>query len=200
MLTFEGAVVSGVDQLGAFGAVGADLAGLTYVARVQYDVPGGPPAIPYAPLAVIGGPTLDLSEPMMSATLSIGGGAPVQLPVLDWNDGAGVLYVRGADGTLGEVQALAHGDEGAEIYFFAKGRNPCRNGEILHLDINTEETFGGRIRLPGMDADAAIVLRATAARATPVGRPLSLPEPRTWSSNDRGPGPRDRTSHRRAIA
>lgn len=179
-LTFNGTVSGGIDDLGVFGAAGADLTGSAFQATFQF----GDPSSSIGKHVASGGATLGLPDPGLGGSITIGG-VTLTLPAftdLETFQGSDVSFVGSQTVGIGIADVEEFGPAGS-VVFNLREFAPSLVGSTLTISgTDTPNTLAaqGSLFLDGMSQNLAFsIASGTVSPITGVAN--AIPEPSTWT-------------------
>jgi hypothetical protein len=178
--TFSGTVASGADQLGLFGAAGADLAGKSFTATATFDTDVGALAGVVNPgfNASRSGSFFGIANVLQNVSFTIGG-ANWQPVGLNFQDQAEVDFYSLRGHTFAEISFFERALDGSIVSFSNGTGVASYAANTLTITSSPGQHGGGQINLAGMDH--SIEFNTEIATATPLGPAAVLPEPDAWA-------------------
>lgn len=177
-LTYSGTVASGIDQLGAFGAAGADLAGKTFSATAAFDDTIG---LRVDGLSANGGSNFGQPDPTVSFTLEIGG-AILANPPFSRQESYFADYssrIAGDYRVSTDVFLQGAGNNILELAATEVLTSPI-SGPFVTITPNSPDFQLGFLNLQGGDNILFNIASATTDHLGPLD-PVFVPEPAMWA-------------------
>jgi len=175
-LTFEGTVTRGIDDLGLFGATGADLAGESFSSEFQFN----DLAFTTGRHIASGGTSIGAPDPTVSASITIGG-VSMSLPAFtDSEFFQGSYTLPGAAVFPGIAKVSEFGPAG-DVVMSVENVLPSLVGSTLTIFTGPFAPFDdGSLFLVGMANN--ILFNLDLATVSPITAPVSgIPEPSAWA-------------------